>query len=82
MPFKKNTFAITCIRVSTHEWFMNSLVPAQLKAITHLIVQPSFMGAFTRNQLMRFKGLIALQFEFVAEHLFIYTRQHCANRGS
>ena len=85
MPFKKNTFAITCTRPSAHtstsvSKFLNSLVSAQLKAITNLIVQPVFMGVFTKNQLMRFKGLVALQYVLMVGECEKYDPQRFIHR--
>lgn len=44
---------------------MKSLVPAQLKVITHLIVQPIAMSVCTRNHLLRFKALTELQYVLI-----------------
>ena len=58
---------------------MNSLVPAQLKAITHLIIQPIATSVCTRNHLLRFKGLTELQCVLIFDPLYASDPQTFVN---
>jgi hypothetical protein len=73
VPFKKNTFA--AVDGITPESarpllanFLNRLVPAQAKAITHLILQGYKMYGTRRPTLARLEGLQLLEFVLVIEH--------------
>ena len=55
-------------------------MPTQLKAITHLIVQPYGMRFCTRNHLLRFKGLIALQYVLEVGPFDVASPQAFVNR--
>ena len=58
---------------------MNSLVPAQLKAITHLIIQPIATSVCTRIHLLRFKGLTELQCVLIFDPLYASDPQTFVN---
>lgn len=59
---------------------MDSLVPAQLKAITHLIVQPDSMSECSSNRLLRFQGLTALQCVLVVVPYYVSNPQAFVNQ--
>lgn len=72
MPFKKNAFAV--VDGITPESarplfanFLNFLVPAQAKAIAHLILQGRRICGARRPTLARLKGLELLEFVLVVE---------------
>lgn len=79
VPFKKNIFAVAVTRPSTSfstsfTKFLDSLVPAQVKAISHLVVQPNTISTCTWNQLKRLEGLAILQYVILV-HPFLYPQR-------
>jgi hypothetical protein len=73
VPFKKNAFAVVdgitpnAARPLLAN-FLDRLVPAQAKAIAHLILQGRLICGARRPMLARLKGLQVLEFILVIEH--------------
>lgn len=72
VPFKMNTFAVAEARTSTHFGrFLDRLVPAQVRAVGHLILQTHCMDMCTSKLLARFKGLVNLQYVLLTQDNYI-----------
>jgi hypothetical protein len=63
IPFQKNAFAVGGYGMSrNYKRFLDSLVPAQVRAIGHLIFQTQRMDICNRRLLARTKGVVTLRY--------------------